>query len=72
MAKLNPWRDLARLPREIWILSISSFINRLGTMVAGPLSGRLIDRGADRRHLDLWRNAPFPHGFGVCCGHRTT
>lgn len=30
---MNPWRGLGKLPREIWVLSIVTLINRMGTMV---------------------------------------
>src|SRR6185295_19905581 len=26
------WRDLSKLPRELWILCFANFVNRLGTM----------------------------------------
>ena len=29
---LNAWRDLAKLPRELWILCLATFVNRAGTM----------------------------------------
>lgn len=29
----NPWKGLAKLPRELWILSITALINRSGSMV---------------------------------------
>jgi predicted MFS family arabinose efflux permease len=29
---MNPWRDLGRLPREVWILFAATLINRAGTM----------------------------------------
>lgn len=29
---LQSWRDLAKLPRELWILCFASFVNRAGTM----------------------------------------
>jgi predicted MFS family arabinose efflux permease len=32
-AFVNPWRDLARLPRGVWILSAATLVNRAGTMV---------------------------------------
>lgn len=32
-ALLNPWRDLARLPRGVWVLSGATLVNRAGTMV---------------------------------------
>jgi MFS family permease len=73
---MNPWRDLGKLPRPIWVLFGSTLVNRVGTMavpflvlylttargftpaaaggvlalygaaalVAGPLSGRIVDR----------------------------
>lgn len=28
----NPWRELSRLPRAVWILSLSTLLNRMGTM----------------------------------------
>src|SRR5579871_1219411 len=31
-SRLNPWRDLAGLPRESWILALTSLVNRAGTM----------------------------------------
>lgn len=30
--KVNPWRGLGELPREVWILCAASLINRAGTM----------------------------------------
>ena len=30
---MNPWGGLKALPREIWILFVSTLINRMGTMV---------------------------------------
>ncbi|HEU4538400.1 MAG TPA: MFS transporter, partial [Polyangiaceae bacterium] len=30
---LNPWRDLAGLPRSLWVLSFATLVNRAGTMV---------------------------------------
>jgi len=29
---MNPWRGLRGLPRTVWILSLTTFVNRLGTM----------------------------------------
>lgn len=29
---MNPWRGLSGLPRSIWVLSLSTLINRLGTL----------------------------------------
>jgi predicted MFS family arabinose efflux permease len=29
---MNPWRGLGNLPRDIWVLSITTLINRMGTM----------------------------------------
>ena len=29
---MNPWRGLGGLPREVWVLSVATFINRAGTM----------------------------------------
>jgi predicted MFS family arabinose efflux permease len=29
---LNAWRDLAKLPTELWILCLATFVNRAGTM----------------------------------------
>lgn len=29
---LNSWRDLAKLPRELWLLCLATFVNRTGTM----------------------------------------
>ncbi len=80
---MNPWRGLSGLPRSVWILSLSTLVNRLGTLVtffltlylvqgrgwrtedaatamlayglgsviAGPFSGRLSDRLGHRRLL---------------------
>lgn len=31
--RVNPWRDLAGLPREVWILFIATLVNKAGTMV---------------------------------------
>ena len=30
--KMNLWRSLAGLPRDLWLFSFATFINRLGTM----------------------------------------
>lgn len=30
---MNPWKGLKGLPREMWIIAISTLINRMGTMV---------------------------------------
>ena len=30
---LNPWRGLGGLPREVWILSLATLVNKMGTMV---------------------------------------
>src|SRR5215813_8683168 len=30
---LNPWRDLAGLPRDSWLLALATLVNRAGTMV---------------------------------------
>ena len=30
---MNPWRDLKRMNREVWLLCATSLINRMGTMV---------------------------------------
>ncbi|MCU0684033.1 MAG: MFS transporter [Polyangiaceae bacterium] len=30
---LNPWRDLAGLPRSLWVLAFATLVNRAGTMV---------------------------------------
>src|SRR5215469_10828686 len=30
---MNPWRGLKDLPREVWILSAATLVNRAGTMV---------------------------------------
>lgn len=32
-SSLNPWKDLAGLPRELWLLALAMFVNRAGTMV---------------------------------------
>jgi len=32
-SRLNPWRGLAGLPREVWILSAAAVVNKAGTMV---------------------------------------
>jgi MFS family permease len=29
---MNPWRGIGQLPKEIWLLSITTLINRMGTM----------------------------------------
>ena len=29
---LKAWRDLAKLPQELWILCLATFVNRMGTM----------------------------------------
>lgn len=29
---MNPWRGLGTLPKEVWILSTATLINRAGTM----------------------------------------
>ncbi len=33
LSRLNPWRGLAGLPREVWALFAASVVNRAGTMV---------------------------------------
>ncbi|MDQ6891147.1 MAG: MFS transporter [Acidobacteriota bacterium] len=33
LSRLNPWRGLAGLPREVWILSAAAVVNKAGTMV---------------------------------------
>jgi predicted MFS family arabinose efflux permease len=33
LARLNPWRGLAGLPREVWALFAASVVNKAGTMV---------------------------------------
>src|SRR4029077_2160311 len=30
---MNPWRGLKNLPREVWLLSAATLVNRAGTMV---------------------------------------
>lgn len=30
---MNPWRGVADLPREVWALTATTFVNRVGTMV---------------------------------------
>lgn len=30
---MNPWRGLNKLPREVWVITFTTFINRVGTMV---------------------------------------
>ena len=30
---MNPWRGLKDLPREVWLLSAATLVNRAGTMV---------------------------------------
>jgi MFS family permease len=30
---LNPWKDLAGLPRESWLIALATLVNRAGTMV---------------------------------------
>jgi MFS family permease len=30
---LNPWKDLAGLPRETWLIALATLVNRAGTMV---------------------------------------
>lgn len=32
MRRLNPWRGLAGLPREVWVLFVTNLVNRAGTM----------------------------------------
>lgn len=32
-SSMNIWRSLKGLPRDVWVLAISSLINRAGTMV---------------------------------------
>ena len=33
LSRLNPWRGLAGLPREVWVLCAATVVNRAGTMV---------------------------------------
>ncbi len=35
---MNPWRDLAGLPRACWILALATFVNRAGTMALSYLA----------------------------------
>jgi MFS family permease len=30
---MNPWRGLSKLPKEVWVIAITTLINRAGTMV---------------------------------------
>lgn len=39
---MNAWRDLARLPRRLWILAAANLVNRAGTMALPFLSLYLI------------------------------
>jgi len=32
-SSLNPWKDLAGLPSELWLVALAQFVNRAGTMV---------------------------------------
>ena len=32
-SRLNPWRGLSALPREVWLLFATNLINRAGMMV---------------------------------------
>jgi MFS family permease len=31
--RLNPWRGLGGLPRDVWVIALVTFVNRAGTMV---------------------------------------
>jgi MFS family permease len=33
LSSLNPWKDLAGLPRESWLIALATLVNRAGTMV---------------------------------------
>jgi MFS family permease len=33
LLSLNPWKDLAGLPRESWLIALATLVNRAGTMV---------------------------------------
>ena len=33
LIRWNPWRGLGGLPREIWVLSLATLVNRMGSMV---------------------------------------
>jgi predicted MFS family arabinose efflux permease len=46
LARLNPWRGLAGLPREVWVLSAAAVVNKAGTMVL-PFFVLYLTREAD-------------------------
>src|SRR5438309_7942157 len=31
--RVNPWRGLRGLPRQVWVLSLATLVNKAGTMV---------------------------------------
>ncbi len=33
LSRLNPWRGLAGLPREVWVLFVATLVNKAGSMV---------------------------------------
>ena len=43
---MNPWHGLNKLPKDLWLLCIASFINRTGTMVL-PFLAIYLTRGVD-------------------------
>jgi hypothetical protein len=70
---MNPWSGLKDLPREVWLLSAATLVNRAGTMVLPflvlyltrtlarsrrPLAHRLRNRRADH---DANRRTPHRH-----------
>src|SRR5262244_1773797 len=37
-SRWNPWRGLSGLPREVWVLSLATLINKAGSMVLAFLA----------------------------------
>src|SRR5712691_12553912 len=36
--RVNPWRGLKGLPREVWVLSLATLVNKAGSMVLAFLA----------------------------------
>jgi len=63
LRQANPWRGLEGLPEHMWILSIATFINRLGTM-AWPF---LALYGTQRLGLATSQAGLLLTAYGVAC-----
>jgi len=60
---VNPWRGLKGLPRSIWVLSLSTLVNRMGTMAVFFLTLYLVE-GRGWRAEDA-ASAMFAYGAGA-------